>query len=75
MQQFLSCREMYVMIIVFSIVTVVVYIWRNREWDFAFEIAIFAGAVSGICSEKCLTLILFTLLLGAATFIFGTVLT
>ncbi|MCI8779240.1 MAG: hypothetical protein HFH70_01010 [Lachnospiraceae bacterium] len=46
LQQFLSCREMYVMIIVFSIVTVVVYILRNREWDFAFEIAIFAGAVA-----------------------------
>lgn len=45
-QQFLNCREMYVMIVVFSLVTVIVYIIRNREWDFSFEIAIVAGAVS-----------------------------
>lgn len=46
LQQFLSCREMYVMLVVFSLVTIIVYILRNREWDFSFEIAIVAGAVS-----------------------------
>ena len=46
LQQFFGCREMYVMLAVFALVTIIVYILRNREWDFAFEIAIVAGAVS-----------------------------
>lgn len=46
LQQFFNCREMYVMMIIFSLVTVFVYILRNREWDFSFEIAIVAGMVS-----------------------------
>jgi hypothetical protein len=37
---------MYVMMIIFSLVAVIVYILRNREWAFSFEIAIVAGAVS-----------------------------
>lgn len=46
MQQFLHSEEMYVMIVVFSVVSMIVYILRTREWNYAFEIAIFAGAVS-----------------------------
>lgn len=48
LQQFFGCKEMYVMIVVFSIVSVIVYILRNREWDFSFEIAIFTGAVCNL---------------------------
>lgn len=44
-QQFFDCREMYVMMFVFSLVSVLVYILRTREWDYAFDIAILAGAV------------------------------
>lgn len=46
LQQFFKSEEMYVMIIVFSVVSIIVYILRNSEWNYAFEIAIFSGAVS-----------------------------
>ena len=46
LQQFADCKEMYVMIIVFSLVSLIVYILRNRERDYAFEAAIIVGAVS-----------------------------
>ncbi len=46
LQQFLGYREMYVTIFVFAVVTVLVYILRNREWNFSFEIAIAAGVIS-----------------------------
>lgn len=46
LQQFFNCKEMYAMIVVFSAVSVLVYILRNREWNFSFEIAIVAGIVT-----------------------------
>lgn len=46
LQQFGNNKEMYVMLAVFSFVIVLVYIIRNQEWDYSFEIAIIAGAVS-----------------------------
>lgn len=48
LQQFSSDREMYVMIAIFSVVAVLVYIIRNREWDYSFELAIIAGTVSNM---------------------------
>ena len=46
LQQFFESEEMYVMIIVFSLVSIIVYVLRNREWNYAFEIAIVSGVVS-----------------------------
>lgn len=45
LQQFLDNEEMYAVMVVFSLVSIIVYVIRNREWDFSFEIAIVAGAV------------------------------
>lgn len=44
-QQFFDCKEMYAMMFVFSLVSLLVYILRTREWDYSFDIAILAGAV------------------------------
>ena len=46
LEQFFDSKEMYAMIIIFSFVAVFVYILRNREWNYSFEIAIVAGIVS-----------------------------
>lgn len=43
LQQFIENKEMYAVICVFAIVVTVVYILRNREWNYAFEISILAG--------------------------------
>lgn len=48
LQQFFGCRDMYVMILVFSVVMVIVYILRNREWNYSFEIAIVSGVVCNV---------------------------
>jgi len=53
-QQFFDCKEMYVMMFVFSLVSVIVYILRTREWDYSFDIAILAGAV---CNTMLLLII------------------
>lgn len=48
MQQLSSDTQMYVTIIIFAVVTVVVYFIRNRKVDYAFEIAIVTGAFLNI---------------------------
>lgn len=48
LQQFIDNEEMYVVMLVFAVVAITVYMIRSREWDFAFEIAIAAGAVVNI---------------------------
>lgn len=48
LQQFFASEEMYAIIMVFCVVSIIVYILRTREWDYAFEIAIFAGTVSNV---------------------------
>ena len=45
LQQFIKNEEMYVVMTIFSIVAIVIYIIRNRERDYAFEIAILVGAL------------------------------
>lgn len=57
LQQFLKNEEMYVVMIIFSIVAIVIYIIRNRERDYAFEIAIFVGAFLNIALFLCVNII------------------
>ena len=45
LQQLYSNLQMYSIIVIFSIVLIVVYIIRNREKDFSFEIAILTGTI------------------------------
>ena len=47
-QMLFSDREMYLTMCIFAVVTIVVYIIRNQEFDFAFEIAIVVGAFLNI---------------------------
>lgn len=72
LQQFFACREMYVMLVVFALVTIIVYILRNREWDFVFEIAIIVGAVSNIILFLVINY-LFNIDMKAIPFLMGTV--
>lgn len=43
-QLIFSSKEMYLTMGIFAIVTIVIYIIRNHEFDYAFEISIFVGA-------------------------------
>lgn len=45
LQQLYSNLQMYSIIVIFSVVLIVVYIIRNREKDFSFEIAILTGTI------------------------------
>ena len=47
-QQFLGNEEMYAMMAVFSLITILVYLIRRQEKDFAFEMAILAGGVANM---------------------------
>lgn len=50
LRQFIYNEEMYAIILVFSLVSVIVYLVRTQEWDFAFDIAILAGSALNIVS-------------------------
>lgn len=45
LQQYFEEKEMYAVMIAFSMVMLVVYILRKRPWNYAYEIAIVAGTV------------------------------
>lgn len=47
-QQLFSEEQFYVTVIVFAIVTVIVYIIRNTVMKYSFEIAVFSGSISMI---------------------------
>ena len=48
MQQFIENEEMYLFILVFSLVSLVVYLLRTRRWDFSFEISILTGGAANV---------------------------
>lgn len=47
-EQFFNHEEMYVLIFVFFIVTLTVYIIRNRDWNYVYEKAIVTGGVTNL---------------------------
>ena len=45
LEQFIDNKEMYATFFIFAIVMLVVYIIRNREWNYAFDISILVGSI------------------------------